>query len=137
MSNVVDLFAAFATNTEAEKEGTLTQLPDCGDTMFRIARIGNGSYKRLLSSLYKKNRAVLDSKGEAAEAKSNEILAEVYSKTILLGWEGTVMAGGPKTYSQELAKKLLLLPDFREKVEQVASDFATFKASKDEEDAGN
>lgn len=138
MSDAIDLFAAFSTDTKAEVEGTPTQLPDCGDTKFLVARVPNPAYKRLLSSLYKRNRAVLDSKGDAAEAKSNEIMAEVYGKTVLLGWEGRINIAGVMTeYSAAAAKKMLSLNDFRDRVEAAASDFATFKTEKDTADLGN
>lgn len=138
MSNVIDLFSAFSTDTVKEEAGTLTSLPDCGDTKWLIARAGNKNYNRVLGNLYKRNRATLEAKGDEAEAKSNELLAEVYAKTILLGWEGTIMFRGKKeSYSEAVAKQLLMLKDFRAKVEAVSQDFATFKSVQDEEDLGN
>lgn len=138
MSNVLDLFDAFATDSDKEKKGTSTTLPDCGDTKFLVARAGNSDYNRVLSSLFKKNRAVLESKGAEAERVSNELLAEVFAKTVLVGWEGTIRLQGKDTpYSYEAAFKLLKLKDFRAKVEAVASDFNAFKAKQDEEDLGN
>lgn len=134
----LDLFNVFKTDTTAEQEGTLTQIPECGDTMFRVARSGNKSYNRLLSSLYKRNRAVLDSKGDEAQNKSDEILAEVFAKTILLGWEGEILFKGKKQpYSYDLAKQLLMYKDFRTKVASVAEDFSNFKEVKDEIDIPN
>lgn len=138
MSNVIDLFAAFSTDTVKEEEGTLTTLPDCGDIKWRIARAGNKNYNRVLGTLYKRNRVTLEAKGAEAEAKSNELLAEVYAETILLGWEGTIkFKGKDESYSKPVAKQLLMLKDFRAKVEAVAGDFATFKSVQDEEDLGN
>jgi hypothetical protein len=138
MSNVIDLFAAFSTDASKEEEGTLTTLPECGDTKWLVARAGNKSYKRLFSSLYKKNKAALESKGDAAEAKSNEVMAELYAKTILLGWEGEISYKGKlHKYSQEMARTLLAHGDFRSKVETVANDFTSFKSVQDEEDVGN
>ena len=138
MSNVIDLFAAFSTDTAKEEAGTLTPLPECGDTKWLIARAGNKNYNRVLASLYKRNRAALEAKGDEAEAKSNELLAEVFAKTILLGWEGTIMFKGKKeAYSEGVAKQLLLLKDFRAKVEAVSQDFSSFKTVQEEEDLGN
>jgi len=137
-NNAIDFFNTFATDTKKESAGTETTMPGCGDTKFLVARAGNAAYNRLLSSLYKRNRALLDSKGEEANAKSDEILAEVYAKTILLGWEGTLLIKGVATpYSEAAAKNLLLLKDFRAVVEGVASDMNTFKAVQDEEDVKN
>lgn len=139
MSNeAVDLFEQFATDETKEEKGAPTPLPDCGATLFYIARAGNSEYNKLLNTLYKRNRAVLDSKGKAADAKSNEILAEVYSKTILVGWDGTIRyQKKDMSYSQAAAKTLLLHKDFRAKVEAVATDAALFKAVTDEEDTKN
>lgn len=138
MSNAIDLFSAFAVNTAQEQEGADTQLPGCGDTMFKVAREGNKNYGKLLQKLVKQNRAVLDSKGEAADAKSDEILVEVMAKTILIGWAGEIKYQGKgHAYSVEAAKMLLKHKDFRAKVMEVSSNMETFKAVKDEEDAKN
>lgn len=138
MSNDIDLFAAFSTDPVKEEKGTQTMLPGCGDTKWLIARAGNPDYARLLSSLYRRHRAVLESKGKEANAKSNDILAEVYAKTILLGWEGTVTYKGEKlAYSEKNALTLLKSTDFRALVESVATDFNTFKSVSDSEDLGN
>lgn len=137
-STVIDFFTAFATDKTKEKGGVLTTIPDCGDIKFLVARAGNSAYNRILSAQFKRNRAVLESKGEEANEKSDAILAEVYAKTILLGWEGTIMfQGKPTAYSEGAAKALLMLKDFRTKVEAVASDMNTFKAVEDEEDVKN
>ena len=134
----VDLFAAFATSTKAEQEGVETALPGCGDTKFTVARANNKNYGKLLSSLYKRNRAALEAKGDEAEELSNRIMAEVYSKTILLNWTGEVMfQKKPLAYSQPNAYQLLLLPEFRAVVSSVAEDMSNFKTVKDEEDAKN
>jgi poly-gamma-glutamate capsule biosynthesis protein CapA/YwtB (metallophosphatase superfamily) len=137
-NNVIDLFAAFATDVAKENKGVETTIPGCGDTKFMVARANNATYNRLISSLYKRHRAVLDSKGDEANAKSDEILAEVYAKAILLGWVGAITFKGKElTYSEANAKTLLLLKDFRAAVESVASDMNTFKAVQDDEDVKN
>ena len=134
----IDLFSAFAVNTAQEQEGTPTQLPGCGDTMFKIAREGNKNYGKLLQKLVKQNRPVLDSKGDAAEAKSDEILIEVMAKTILIGWDGEInYKGKAYAYSVDAAKMLLAHKDFRANVMTVSSNMETFKVVKDEEDTKN
>lgn len=138
MNQAIDLFDAFATDTVAEEEGILTTLPDCGDIKWRIARVGNATYNQVLAKLYKRHRLVLDSKGKEAQAKSDSIMAEVYAKSILLGWEGTVQfQGKAHPYSEEVALKLLSLKDFRSKVANASEDFATFKAKQEAEDEKN
>lgn len=138
MGNAIDLFDSFSTDQQTEEEGKLTQLPDCGDTLWLVARSGNKSYNKLLSTLYKRNRAVLDSKGDEAQKKSDEILAEVFAKTILLGWQGEIMYKKKLTpYSYEAAKLLLSHKDFRAKVAAVAEDFSTFKTVEESLDLPN
>jgi hypothetical protein len=81
---------------------------------------------------------VLDSKGPEAEKRSDEIYVEVLSKTVLLGWKGTIMyKGEPMPYSRENAIKLLKLKDFRNRVIEVAGEFEHFKLVKDSEDEKN
>ena len=132
----VDLFNDFATNSASEETGVETPISGLGDTKFKVARVGNSSYNRILDSLYRKNKTVLESKGPAAAAKSEQIMAEVYAKTILLGWEGNVRIKGVMTpYSYESALLLCGIKDLREKFASAAADFNTFKlvADKDEE----
>ena len=134
-SNVIDLFAAFATDNKLEQDGVETELPGCGDVKFIVAREGNSSYSKLLQKQVKQNRAVLDSKGTSAEAKSNEIMADVMSKTILLGWDRPLMFKGEMlSYSIPNARKLLELKEFRAVVSSVSADLEKFKVVKDEEE---
>lgn len=138
MTKAIDLFSAFSTDAQKESEGIETTLPGCGDTKFRVARAGNKNYNRTLAALYKKHRVTLESKGDEAEAKSNELLADVYAETLLLGWSGTIQfQGKAEPYSKDTAKKLLALKEFRAVVDQVAQDFQSFKTVQDEEDLGN
>lgn len=136
--SAVDLFSVFATDEKAEQVGTATQLAGCGDTQFYVARDNNKSYIKLLQQRVKQNRAVLDSKGDAAEAKSDAIICEVMAKTILVGWDGTVnYKGKALEYSVENAMTLLAHKEFRVVVNKVAADMEVFKLVKDEEDVGN
>ena len=114
-------------------------MPYRGDVEFLIARSGNPKFRRRLSYLYEKNRRLLDGKGEAAEAKSNEIMAAVMAETILLGWKGKVAFEGKLVgeYNRATAEKMLAQPLFREWVSKQAEDQSLYKVVKDEEDAEN
>ncbi len=137
-NQAIDLFAAFATDTTKEVEGTETELPGCGDVKFIVAREGNPNYAKMLQKLVKQNRAVLDSKGDAAQAKSDEILISVMAETILLGWNRPIKFGAEMLdYTKPNAKKLLALKEFRRVVMEAAGSLETFKAVKDEEDTKN
>lgn len=138
MSNVIDLFAAFAVDKTSEENGIYTQLPGCGDTEFLVARANNKTYNRLLEKLYKKNKPVLDSKGDAAADRSDEIMVEIYSKAVLLGWKGTVSIKGVQTaYSLDAAVQLLKLKEFRAVVTKVAEDLQNFLEVKEAENEKN
>lgn len=131
-----DIFNDFATNLEAEKAGVWERYSD--DVEFLIARNHNPAFDRLIVSLSNKHRRLLDSKTEAAQKKSEELIVEAMAKTILLGWRGEFNFGGSPIgdYDVEKAKKLLAIKDFRAWVSAIADDHERFKAVKDEEDAG-
>lgn len=133
----MDVFKEFATDQQLEVEGRW--VPYDEKTKFKIARIGNNAYSRLFQRLYKQHRMLLEGKGQAAEAKSDEVMAEVYGKTILVGWEGPVSLNGVdmSNYSQEHSQKLCAIKDFRRWVQGHAEDLEAFKAVQDEADAKN
>ena len=74
----LDIFAEFAV-----EDGGVWH-PYAGDVEFLIARANNPKFARRANYFYEKYKRVLDGKGEAAEAKSNEIMAKVMAETILL-----------------------------------------------------
>ena len=137
MTTALNLFAEFATDTNAEETGVWVPY---AETEFLIAMMGNRKYREKFVKLYKPHERLIKTNSAAAEAKSNEILAEVMASTILLGWKGKLIVekgGDPVEYSPEAAKKVLMLPKFREIISEFAEDFSLFKAVKDEEDAKN
>jgi hypothetical protein len=80
---------------------------------------------------------MLESKGDAAEKKSVEVLSEVLSKTILLGWSGVEADGKPLPYSQGKAYELLHdLKEFHKFISDAAEDLQRYKLHQDEEDLG-
>ncbi len=132
---MIDIFNDFATNVQAESEGVWE--PYSGEVEFLIARSHNKAFDRMITMLVKKNQKLLDSKTEAAQLKSEELMVETMAKTILLGWKGNFNFQGQPMgeYSVEKAKKLLAIKDFRMWVSNVADDHARFKAVQDEDDS--
>jgi hypothetical protein len=123
---MTDFFKQFASDEKMEIEGRWVDHDT--ETSFLVARSGNKHFNRLFTKLYQKNKVVLESKGDAAEAKSDEIMIETFAKTILLGWKGKVEFDGKDlSYSVENAKKLLALKDFRRVIASYADDFDSFK----------
>lgn len=128
----LDIFSEF----DVQDDGVW--VPYKGDVEFLIARANNPKYRRRLSYFYEKNKRLLDGKGDAAEAKSNEIMATVMGETILLGWKGKVsIKGEVLAYNKANAIRLLEVPLFREWVTSQANDQHAYKTVKDEEDAEN
>lgn len=133
----MDVYKEFATDTQLEVEGRW--VPYDEKTRFKIARIGNAAYSRLFGRLYKQHRTLLDGKGAAAEAKSDEVMAEVYGKTIVVGWSGPVSMNGVdmSTYSQLNSQKLCEFKDFRRWVQGHAEDMDSYKVAQEESDEKN
>ena len=128
----LDIFAEFSVDDSG------IWVPFKSDVEFLIARANNPKYRRRLSYLYEKNKRLLDGKGDAAEAKSNEIMATVMGETVLLGWKGKVsIKGEVLAYNKANAIRLLEVPLFREWVTSQANDQHAYKTVKDEEDAEN
>ena len=136
----MDLRKAFATDTEAEIKGVPFEY---GDSTFIIARKFNPTHRKLFSKLWKANRLVVEGKGaaaegDAAEKKADEIMCEVMSKTILLGWKNVQVDGKDLPYSQQAAYDLLLeMKDFREVIDTASAELERFKVHQDKEDEKN
>ena len=131
----MDLFKAFATDSVAELEGVIVEY---GDAKLRIARQGNPAYRKTMNELVKRHKAVLDTKGEAAEACATDLTIEVMSRHILLGWEGFEYKGAPLPYSRAKAYEMLKAhPDFRDFVSEAANEMERYKIAEDEADVKN
>lgn len=137
----MDFFAAYATNPALEQDGK--DFDFGGGVTMRIARAHNPKYTRILNKLYEAHKHTLELKdtpeqqATAAET-SHKIMAEVMSKSILLGWTGPVKYKGQDLpYSVENAKKLLLIKDFQEDVAKRAANFHNFRFEIEEADAKN
>lgn len=128
----LDIFAEFAVDDGG------VWFPYGNGVEFLIARANNPKFSRRANYFYEKYKRLLDGKGEAAEAKSNEIMATVMAETILLGWKGTVKFQGQAVeYSKANAEKLLATPLFRQWVNKMSNDEHAYKVVKDEEDKEN
>lgn len=125
-----DIYAEYATNEDLENGGTWMEL---GDAKFLIARSGNKKYVRKLSKAVERNKKLLDRGDDAADKLSEQIMVETLAETVLLGWEGVAFKGEALPYSQENAKMLLGIKDFRRQVMELADDFSAFKAEEEKE----
>lgn len=122
---MLDIYTDVATDEAAELNGTW--LPYREHAKLLIARSNNPKYLDKLSDLIERNRAALDKEDEAAKELSNDILAEVFATTLLLGWEGVGYKGVELDYSVENAKTLLRHKQFRLDVASLADDVSNFR----------
>lgn len=135
----MDFFANYATDPKAELEGK--EFDWGGGVSLLIARAHNPKYTRILAKLYETHKHTLDQKDTpeqlaTAEDRSNKIMAETMSKSILLGWTGPVTyKGQPLPYSVANAEMLLQLKDFQNEVAKKAADFRNFRFETEEADA--
>ena len=131
---MLDIFKEYATDEKLELGGVTKEL---GEGKFTIGRARNDNYLKFYGDLQAANADKLRLGGEEAKKLSEELLLEVYAKTILLGWENVAFQGKKLPYSTENAIKLLRVKDFFAVVNTWAHDIANFKAVEVQEDAGN
>lgn len=132
----MDIHDSFAVNDTLVNQGTW--IPFDSKSSFLIARTGNKEYRKLFSSLYKRHKLALKTKGDAAEALAEKIQIELFAKTILLGWRGEVkLQKVDIPYNTDNAMKVLAIAGFMEWVVEQSGDMEAFKAVQDEEDEKN
>lgn len=126
-----DVFKLYAVDAAKEQSGVVIDLG--GGRSMTIARLGgsNRKYSARLAEEYEKYRELLSSSAAEAEELDNEIVANVFAETILLGFEGFAYDGEPLPYSRENAVKILKHPEFRSLVMKHATRLENFKVKKD------
>jgi hypothetical protein len=127
MSELLDIFAEFATDENLENNGTW--FPLGGKARVLVARSGNRAYAKSLSAEVNEHQATLDLDNEAADTLSEQIMARVMSKTILLGFENFAFKGKAISYSHENAEKLLMVKDFRRQIVKFSETVSAYKAN--------
>lgn len=126
----MDILATFGTDEALEKDGKWFPLSKTAKVL--VARSGNEHYVTTLRK--KMQEAQIDlSTGEEAEKLAEEILLDVMSETILLGWEGITSGGKPVPYSREQARTYLRVKDFRRKVAGFSENFEAFRLRQEAE----
>lgn len=136
-----DIFNQYAADPKKELDGVWIRLggEDDAPARIKVARSGNKRHSRIITQLYESNKATLELKNDAADAKGEEITIDAMAKAILLDWENLSFKGKAleNGWRIEDAKLLLGVKDFREVVNKHATDFKKFQAVQDEADAGN
>jgi hypothetical protein len=123
----MDLFTQFATDDNLEINGAWHKH---GSGRFLIARAQNRKYQRLLAKRIEENQDVLNAGTDEADVRSEQIMAEIYAETILLGWDGEHSYNKQPLgeYTREKAVKLLLHKEFRKWVNKRADDLDAYRA---------
>jgi hypothetical protein len=126
----MDVFAQFATDEKKEVEGVWVDIGDGAELL--IARAGNKKYARLLGSEVEKHQRALDAKGDASDELSERLMVGVFASTILLGWRGDFkFKGEALPYTNENARKVLGVKDFRAFVAKLSNDIDAYRAAQE------
>jgi hypothetical protein len=124
--------------TDASKELTGTWTEDLGDGLkLLVAREGNVKYNEEMRRAVKAKIGA-SGLGDASAEDMAEAAADVYSRCVLLGWEGLEEDGKTLEYSPETAKRLLkTYPDFFRIVQGQARRVDLFRTKRMLEAQGN
>lgn len=132
----LNIFKTFAANADKEQSGVEVEVGP--EAFITVARANNKTYSRMLTKAWEANKYTLDRKDKAANDKAEELIIDIMSKSILLGWRGMLDENDqPLEYSQAAAKKMLAIGDFRQMVSKQADDFSNFRQVTEEADAKN
>ena len=127
----LDIFDAYATDETAEVEGRWFPIGARGRV--KVARTGNSRYNELFKKKVEDKQLDLQDGGPAAEQLAEQILIEVQAATILLDWQDLGFQGEAVVYSQDMAKTMLGVKDFRRKINALADSFENFRVKREEQ----
>ena len=144
----MSLYSTFATDSSLEQKGILINY---GTERFLIARAGgsNDKFKRVFNQKIKPHRRQIDNE-QMKDEQMEELLAEVYAESVILGWESRKdkdapwvptlpdREGKPMEFTPANCKKLLLdLPELFRDLQSQASKAALFRKVEEDADLGN
>ncbi len=137
-SKAKSIYDLFERDEDMETKGIWQNFGPYGK--FLIARAG-GANARFLSMLSKTMEPYQRQiqKNMLPEDVANELLINVFARTVILGWEGVIDKDGKAIeYSYEACVKLLTdLPDFFIDMREEATRIQNFRSAEFEDDAGN
>ena len=124
-----DVFKELATDPSKELNGTWFDIGQGARIL--VARSSNRAYAKALTKAVELNRELLAGEDEAAVAKNDSIMIELFSTTILLGFEGISFKGEAMAYSVANAALLLAVADFRALVARKSNEFDAYRVTQD------
>ncbi len=137
----MDFFKSYATDPKLEIEGVPSDFG--GGVNLLIARMHNPRYTRMMTAQLETYKHTLEARDsdeqiKASDERSDKIMADVMSKSVILGWDGPVEYDGqPLPYNVENAAKLLAMKDFRAEVVRRSNDFKNYRFKVEEADTKN
>lgn len=131
-------YKTYQTEEGLEKGGITLDLGEVGK--FKLARAGgaNSQFQKRMMVLTKPHRKSI-SAGIIDPKLADQLLAQAFAETVVLGWEGvTGPDGEPLAYNKENAVKLLTdLPDLFKDIRETSEDATLFRAVNLEDAAKN
>jgi hypothetical protein len=127
-------------NTDKTLESEGVWLPMMGGGEMKLARIGNPAYKALQKELSRPYQKIIRAGGEIPEKKQEEIMIELFAKTIIKDWKEypDQVTGEILPFSVERAKEELeKYEDLRNEVATYATDIYNYHAKANKEAAKN
>lgn len=93
----------YKSNPKKEQEGVWVEV---GDASFKIARMNNIAYRKLLAEKMKPHRAAVQANNLDMDVLI-KIMAETVAETIILDWKNLTDDGVPVPYSKEKVIELM------------------------------
>lgn len=132
------LFSKFKNDPNREQQGVTLDLGD--GVKIQVARAGgaNAAFERRLAAVTKPHRKLIQT-GLIDKKLADELVAQVYAETVVLGWENVTDEDGTVLdFTVDNVKKVFTaLPDLFRLVRETAEDQTLFRADILEGDAGN
>lgn len=139
MTKKTSLYDKFATSKDAEQgTGIVLDYGDAGKITIHRAGGANRRFKDYTSAKLKPFTRQINA-GTMDEEVSRKLTADIYAKTVIVGWEGVTGPDGEELeFTVENVTQVLLdLPDLFDDIQRAAQDASLFRAAVNEEVEGN
>jgi len=133
------LYDKFDTDKKAEADvGIVLDYGEAGKIRIHRAGGANQRFKNYTTATLKPFTRQINT-GTMDEETSRKLTAQIYAKTIIIGWEGVVGRDGePLEFNEENVAKLLLdLPELFDDIQRAAQDASLFRSTETEIVEGN
>lgn len=135
----VSLYDKFSTDKKAEADtGIVLDYGEAGKIRIHRAGGANQRFKNFTTAKLKPYTRQINA-GTIDEETSRKLTAEIYAKTIIVGWDGVCGPDGePLAFSEENVVRVLLdLPELFDDIQRAAQDASLFRSAENEVVEGN